>query len=132
MLQPTPEARREWTAANLAYGPIEIGSGAVAPLAGMVAGGVIGFLLPLKGMSEGCAPLVPYTTVGGAAVGTVAGAMLAPIVIVEGLFDTFTGGAFSDRLYSWFNIRVPIAEQLDGVMGTASSPEDERGAASKN
>lgn len=109
----------EWSWKNLGYGPIEIGSGALAPLGGGVIGGIIGALLPLKGMNEYCAPLVPYTAVGGAAAGTAAGAMLSPIVIVEGLFDTLTGGAFASRPFAWFNVKIPVAAQMQQTFGDA-------------
>jgi hypothetical protein len=109
----------EWSWKNLGYGPIEIGSGALAPIGGGVIGGIIGALLPLKGMNEYCAPLVPYTAVGGAAAGTAAGAMLSPIVVVEGLFDTLTGGAFASRPFAWFNVKIPVAAQMQQTFGDA-------------
>ncbi|MCX7002567.1 MAG: hypothetical protein NTV22_04760 [bacterium] len=108
----------QWSWKNMGYGPIEIGSGALAPMVGAFIGGVVGVMLPLKGMQPACAMLVPYTAVGGAAAGTVAGAMLAPIVMVEGLCNTVTGGAFSHRPFAWFNVKIPVSEHVQETFGS--------------
>jgi len=107
----------QWSWKNMGYGPIEIGSGALAPMVGAFIGGVVGVMLPLKGMQPACAMLVPYTAVGGAAAGTVAGAMLAPIVIAEGLCNTVTGGAFSHRPFAWFNVKIPVSDHVQETFG---------------
>lgn len=96
----------EWCWQNATYGPLEIGSSAGMPFVGMFLGGMIGTIVPLKGMKPGCKVLVPYMAIGGVAVGAVAGALLTPVVMIEGLFDTFTGGAFANRPFAWFNVRV--------------------------
>jgi len=120
------EDNPQWSWQNLGYGPIEIGSGALAPMAGTFIGGVVGVMLPLKGMQPACAPLVPYTAVGGAAAGTVAGAMLAPVVMIEGLFDTLTGGAFAHRPFAWFNVKIPVSDHVQQTFGslTDDTPDD--------
>ncbi|GEM_PF-1933542 len=113
----------QWSWKKMGYGPIEIGSGALAPMVGAFIGGVVGVMLPLKGMQPACAPLVPYTAVGGAAAGTVAGAMLTPVVIVEGLFDTLTGGAFAHRPFAWFNVKIPVSEHVQQTFGSLTDDD---------
>ena len=96
----------EWSWQHATYGPLEMGMSAGMPLVGMFVGGAVGTIVPVKGMKPGCKALVPYTAVAGVAVGAVAGALLTPVVMAEGLFDTFTGGAFANRPFAWFNVRV--------------------------
>lgn len=102
-----------WTWKRLSYGPIEIGAAALMPIMGIFVGGTIGAIVPIKGMHPYCKVLVPYTAVGGGAVGATAGAMLTPIILVEGVFDTFTGGAFAERPFAWFNVKVPLDGEFD-------------------
>jgi len=108
VLAARPAETNEWSMRNLATGPIEMGGGAVLPMIGMLAGGIIGAEVPLEYMEPGCAALAPYGAVAGATVGTVAFALLSPVVIIEGLFDTFTGGLCAARPFAWFNVKVPM------------------------
>jgi hypothetical protein len=102
-----------WTWSRVGYGPLEIASTALVPLAGILVGGLIGVLVPLKGMESHCVPLVPYTAVAGGAIGATTGAMLSPIIAVEGVFDLMTAGAFAKRPFSWFNVKVPMDMNMD-------------------
>lgn len=91
-----------WSAKNLGYGPLELVSGALAPLGGMLIGAFIGAMIPIENMEKNRYLVVPYSTLAGAATGTTMGAMVSPIVIIEGIFDTLTGGAFASRPFAWF------------------------------
>jgi|GEM_PF-5849569 len=110
---PAAQAGQGWTWKRLAYGPIELGAAGLMPVMGIFVGGTIGAIVPLKGMHPYCKVLVPYTAVGGAAVGATAGAVLAPVIVAEGLFDTLTGGAFAERPFAWFNVKVPLDGDFD-------------------
>jgi len=107
------ESGAGWTWKRLAYGPIELGAAGLMPVMGIFVGGTIGAIVPLKGMHPYCKVLVPYTAVGGGAVGATAGAMLAPVIVAEGVFDTLTGGAFAERPFAWFNVKVPLDGEFD-------------------
>lgn len=102
-----------WTWKRLTYGPIEIGAAALMPLMGIFVGGTIGAIVPLKGMHPYCKVLVPYMAVGGSAVGATAGAILTPVILAEGVVDTVTGGAFAERPFAWFNVKVPLDGGID-------------------
>lgn len=110
---PAAQAGEGWTWKRLAYGPVELGAAGLMPVMGIVVGGTIGAIVPMKGMHPYCKVLVPYTAVGGGAVGATAGAMLAPVIVAEGLFDTLTGGAFAERPFAWFNVKVPLDGEFD-------------------
>jgi hypothetical protein len=100
-----------WSAKNLGYGPIELVSGALAPFGGMLIGGFIGAMIPIETMEKNQYLVVPYSTLAGAATGTTMGAMISPIIILEGLFDTLTGGVFADRPFSWFKFGDKESEE---------------------
>ena len=108
VLTTQPAETNEWSMRNLATGPIEVGGGAILPMIGMLAGGIIGAEVPLEYMEPGCAVLAPYGALAGATVGAVAFALLSPVVIIEGMFDTFTGGLFATRPFAWFNVKMPM------------------------
>lgn len=107
------EEEEGWTWERLSYGPIELCAAGLMPVIGIFAGGTIGAVIPMKGMHPYCKVLVPYMAIGGAAVGATAGAILAPVVVMEGVFDTLTGGAFASRPFAWFNVKVPLDGGLD-------------------
>jgi hypothetical protein len=99
-----------WSAKNLAYGPIEIVSGTLAPLGGLLFGGIIGAAIPLGAMEKNKFLVLPYSTVAGAATGTAVGALASPVIILEGVVDTLTCGLFADRPFSWFKFSGSIVE----------------------
>jgi hypothetical protein len=110
-----------WSAKNLGYGPIELVSGALAPLGGMLIGGFIGAMIPIETMEKNQYLVVPYSTLAGAATGTTMGAMVSPIIVLEGVFDTLTGGLFASRPFSWFK----FAEKETEDSGPPVSEDDQ-------
>ncbi|MCX7847808.1 MAG: hypothetical protein N2595_07255 [bacterium] len=117
-----------WTWERVTYGPLELCAAGLMPVVGIFVGGTIGTLVPMKGMHPYCKVLAPYMAVGGGAVGATAGAILAPIIVVEGLFDTLTGGAFAERPFAWFNVKVPLNGDFDmSVLENAALEQAEEG-----
>jgi hypothetical protein len=110
---PAPVQEQGWTRANLLYGPIEIAGGIFAPLIGTLGGTVLGIVFPIKAMGTGSRVLIPYTAAGGMVVGTATGALVAPVLITEGVWDTLTFGAFSDRAFSWFKTNVQFEAHVE-------------------
>ena len=97
------ETSTNWTAVNLAYGPIEILSGVGTPVIGALAGFGAGVAIPHFFMKKGSEILLPFTIPCGMTAGVVCGLAITPICAVEGLFDTVTGGIFADGYFSWIN-----------------------------
>lgn len=92
-----------WVPGNLTIGPVEILSAPFAPVIGGLLGGVVGVVAPFDIMkSDWCALLLPYTTVAGIGTGAIFGAATSPILLIEGTFNTLTGGAFADHPFDWF------------------------------
>jgi hypothetical protein len=85
----------------------------LAPFVGTFGGIVLGVAVPVQGMTSGSEVLIPYTAASGMALGTATGAMLTPILMAEGLWDTLTFGAFADRPFSWFNTNVQFKAEVD-------------------
>ncbi len=99
---PFEQSSTNWTAERLVYGPIELLTGPLTPLGGLLAGGTIGALIPIQAFESPRYYAAPYTALAGAVTGATLGAMIAPVVIIEGVFDTLTGGYFSKHPYAWF------------------------------
>ncbi|MCK5851617.1 hypothetical protein KAH27_01195 [bacterium] len=97
------ETSTNWTAGNLAYGPLELIAGAGAPVVGALVGFGVGAVIPSFFMKKGSEILLPATISCGAAAGAACGLAITPICAVEGAFDTLTGGAFADGYFSWIN-----------------------------
>jgi len=112
-----------WSAKNLGYGPIEIVSGVLAPLGGLLLGGVIGAVVPLETMEKNKFLVLPYSTVAGAATGTTLGALVSPIIILEGVVDTITCGVFADRPFSWFKFSEPMVESDESEKSETTEQE---------
>jgi hypothetical protein len=121
---PAPAQEQGWTPENLFFGPAEIGTGILAPLVGAVGGTALGIIFPIKAMSTSGRGLIPYTAPGGMAIGTATGALVAPMLITEGLWDTLTFGAFSDRPFSWFKTNVSFQADVKQGSIEATSPGD--------
>ena len=113
----------DWVIGNLTIGPIELLSTGFLPLAGAAGGGVIGGVIPFKGMqSDWCALLLPYTIPAGIGGGAVIGALLAPVVAIEGVFDTLTFGAFADKPFDWFG-SPHAAEEIKDIEELDNAPD---------
>ena len=97
------QSSTNWSAGNLAYGPVEILSGAGIPVIGMFTGLAVGTATPYFFMKKGSEILLPFTIPCGAAAGAACGLAITPICVVEGVFDTITGGIFADEYFSWVN-----------------------------
>jgi len=97
------ETSTNWTAGNLAYGPIELIAGVGAPVIGTLVGLGVGAAVPSFFMKKGSEILLPATIPCGAAAGAACGLAITPVCAVEGIFDTLTGGAFADGYFSWIN-----------------------------
>jgi hypothetical protein len=76
----------------------------------MLLGGIIGAMVPIETMQKNTYIVVPYSTVAGAATGTTIGALVSPIILLEGVIDTITGGLFADRPFSWFTFSEIASE----------------------
>lgn len=97
------ESSTNWTAGNLAYGPLELIAGAGAPVVGALVGFGVGAVVPSFFMKKGSEILLPATITCGAAAGAACGLAITPVCAVEGVFDTLTGGAFANGYFSWIN-----------------------------
>jgi len=97
------ETSTNWTAGNLAYGPIEILAGAGTPVIGALVGFGAGAAIPHFFMKKGSEILLPVTIPCGMAAGTACGLAITPICAIEGFFDTLTGGMFANGYFSWIN-----------------------------
>ena len=78
-------------------GPAEIIGSLSLPLAFTGVGAAAG-LLPAMENYAGLAA-TPFTTIAGAGLGAVAGTVFCPCLLLRGIFDTFTAGAFVDGDY---------------------------------
>ncbi len=92
----------DWSGKNMLYGPLEIGAGVIAPVWGLIVGSTYGATMPMSMMREGGAIFAPYTAVSGALLGSATAATASPIIIMEGLFNTLTFGAFANEPLDWF------------------------------
>ncbi|NLF37930.1 hypothetical protein GX586_00700 [bacterium] len=108
-------AATEWSAKNLLYGPFEIGYGATLPLFIGGLGTYFGAAIPFQAMKPGSQALLPYTIPAGMAFGATAGALFSPVIILEGVVDTLTCGAFADRPFDWFIQRQQQPVETDDV-----------------
>ncbi len=97
------ENSTNWTAGNLAYGPLELIAGAGAPVLGALVGFGVGAVVPSFFMKKGSEILLPATIPCGTAAGAACGLAITPVCAVEGIFDTLTGGAFANGYFSWIN-----------------------------
>ena len=97
------ETSTNWTAGNLAYGPLELIAGAGAPVLGTLIGFGVGAVVPSFFMKKGSEILLPATIPCGAVAGAACGLAITPVCAVEGVFDTLTGGIFADGYFSWIN-----------------------------
>ena len=78
-------------------GPAEILASLTIPLSFTGVGAGAG-LLPATENYLGMA-VTPFTTIAGTGVGAVCGALFAPYVLLKGVFDCFTLGAFADDTF---------------------------------
>ena len=97
------ETSTNWTAGNLAYGPLELIAGAGAPALGALVGLGVGIAVPHFFMKKGSEILLPATIPCGAVAGAACGLAITPVCAVEGIFDTLTGGIFANGYFSWIN-----------------------------
>ena len=94
-------------------GPAEILASLGVPLAFTGVGAGAGLLPAME--NYGGMAIVPLTTTVGAGVGAVCGAVYAPCLVLRGLFDTFTLGAFVDEDYDITDTSDFVEEKMDVV-----------------
>ncbi len=120
-----------WTAMHLVYGPVEILAGAATPVLGLFVGAAAGVAVPPFFMRKGCELLIPITVICGMGAGATAGTAITPLCLLEGTFDTLTGGAFSNGLFSWIDTgdllsgKTVIMETIETeIIEAADEPAD--------
>ena len=89
----------QWTAMNLAYGPASIGYGIILPLGMGITTAVMDFNIANDDWRS--ALTLPYSTPASFTCGTVIGTFLAPVYVLEGVFDTLTLGYFYPQHSDW-------------------------------
>ena len=89
----------QWTCKNLAYGPASIGYGIILPLGMGITTAVMDFNIANDDWRS--ALTLPYSTPASFTCGTVIGTFLAPVYVLEGIFDTLTLGYFYPQHSDW-------------------------------
>ena len=94
--KPSPDAfsDEEWTAHNLYYGPLEILMSPMMLFIGPAAYSSGWSNYPY--VEKDTKPANPLTMAGGAALGLGMGLIMVPAVLLKGVFDTLTGGAWAN------------------------------------
>lgn len=91
-------------------GPAEILASLTIPLSFTGVGARAG-LLPAKDNYLGMA-VKPFTTIADTGVGAVCGALFAPYVLLKGVFDCFTLGAFADDTFDVIDITDVVEDMV--------------------
>ncbi|MCX7848424.1 MAG: hypothetical protein N2595_10395 [bacterium] len=92
-----------WTWRNLFYGPLEILAAPVMLFMGPVAGASASYDVFTD--PDDTTPMAPVRGTLGAIGGGLVGLFAAPATLCVGLFDTLTGGAFTDG-YTFYDVAL--------------------------
>ena len=106
-------------------GPAEILASLGVPLAFTGVGAGCGIIPATQ--SYGGMAITPLTVTAGTAVGAICGALFTPCIVLKGVFDTLTLGAFVDEDYDITDSTDIVEERVDFVndIATLNNPFDD-------
>ena len=113
----------QWSLKNLAYGPASIGYGVILPLGMGITTSVMDFNIANDDWRS--ALTLPYSMPASFTCGAVIGSFLAPVFLLEGVFDTLTLGYFYPEHSDWMVKYIDHAYETVGkfIVGGDEPPE---------